>query len=661
MELTLDQALQKGIELHRAGEIQDAERLYTLILKAQPHNPDANHNMGVLVNGVGKIQEALPFFKTALEAKPSFGQFWLSYIDILIKLGKIDDAKAVFDLAKNKGANGAIFDQIEQQLAEKGLYGNETNTMEAQVSSSSRPNILDTIKLDEALRLAKKNSKEGHFEEAKNIYGDILQKFPKNKRALIALQSLVKGTTPTQQNPTPEKLQPVINLFNRGQFHQAVSEATQMLKEYPNSFVLYNFVGASNAELMKFDAAIHSFKQAQKIKPDFAGSFVNMGKALQDKGDPGAAIDSYKQALEIKPDYAEAYNYIGVSLFEMNDNDLAIVNYKQALDINPDYSAPYYNMGIALNVKGDLKASLHSFKQALRINPDHAKAYNNMGACQQNMGDVNAAKASYKEALRINPEYADAAWNRHGLAENISEAKSWITYCLKLDQSHLHAKLTLSALKFYEGHKSDFNDLIESSLKNHPYMRSFSWAFNLPELPELHFNKWALFDQVVGQSEKNRPFYEFGVWRGESFKYLMKTFKKGYGFDSFVGLPEDWHHEKAGSYSSDGNIPQIEGGEFILGIFDDTLPAFFSEPRSVASVINFDADLYSSTLCALNCAKSVIDQYTILIFDEFIMNKHWEEDEYKALNEFCLQNSYTYEVLAISFFTGQAAVRLVGI
>ena len=110
-----------------------------------------------------------------------------------------------------------------------------------------------------------------------------------------------------------------------------------------------------------------------------------------------------------------------------------------------------------------------------------------------------------------------------------------------------------------------------------------------------------------------------------------------------------------------GTFPKLKGGEFILGIFDDTLPAFFSEPRSVASVINFDADLYSSTLCALNCAKSVIDKYTILIFDEFIMNKHWEEDEYKALNEFCLQNSYTYEVLAISFFTGQAAVRLVGI
>ena len=81
MELTLDQALQKGVEAHKAGQVQEADRLYTAILKAQPKHSDANHNMGVLAVGVGKVQEALPFFKTAIEANPNTVQFWLSYID----------------------------------------------------------------------------------------------------------------------------------------------------------------------------------------------------------------------------------------------------------------------------------------------------------------------------------------------------------------------------------------------------------------------------------------------------------------------------------------------------------------------------------------------------------------------------------------------------
>tara|TARA_B110000037_G_C16797359_1_gene374010 strand:+ start:353 stop:538 length:186 start_codon:yes stop_codon:yes gene_type:complete len=61
MEMTLLEALRKGVDAQQAGQIQDAERLYTAILKAQPKHPDANHNMGVLAVGVGKVEQALPF------------------------------------------------------------------------------------------------------------------------------------------------------------------------------------------------------------------------------------------------------------------------------------------------------------------------------------------------------------------------------------------------------------------------------------------------------------------------------------------------------------------------------------------------------------------------------------------------------------------------
>ena len=62
MELTLEQALQKGVEAHRAGKIQEADRYYTAI-QANPKHPDANHNMGVLAVGIGKVEEALPFLR----------------------------------------------------------------------------------------------------------------------------------------------------------------------------------------------------------------------------------------------------------------------------------------------------------------------------------------------------------------------------------------------------------------------------------------------------------------------------------------------------------------------------------------------------------------------------------------------------------------------
>ena len=85
MELTIEQALQQGVAAHKEGKLQEAERFYRAILQAQPAHPDANHNLGVIAVSVNKTGAALPFFKTALEANPKIDQFWLSYIDALIK------------------------------------------------------------------------------------------------------------------------------------------------------------------------------------------------------------------------------------------------------------------------------------------------------------------------------------------------------------------------------------------------------------------------------------------------------------------------------------------------------------------------------------------------------------------------------------------------
>ena len=54
----------------------------------------------------------LPFFKTALDANPKITQFWLSYIDALIKLDRIDDAKAIMRQAKENGAKGDDLDKL---------------------------------------------------------------------------------------------------------------------------------------------------------------------------------------------------------------------------------------------------------------------------------------------------------------------------------------------------------------------------------------------------------------------------------------------------------------------------------------------------------------------------------------------------------------------
>ena len=59
-------------------------------------------------------------------------------------------------------------------------------------------------------------------------------------------------------------------------------------------------------------------------------------------------------------------------------------------------------------------------------------------------------------------------------------------------------------------------------------------------------------------------------------------------------------------------------------------------------------------------AKSFFEK-TIQLYhdqDEFLMNDRWEEDEYKALEEFCNNFNFSYDVLAVSFYTKQIGVKL---
>ena len=141
MELTIEQALQQGVAAHKEGKLQDAERLYRAILQSQPTHPDANHNLGVLAVSVNKTDTALPLFKTALEANPKIEQFWLSYIDALIREKQFNSAKQLLEQAQKQGVNGEKLDVLNKQL----VPISQTENAEVTSPSQQQQNSLQIV------------------------------------------------------------------------------------------------------------------------------------------------------------------------------------------------------------------------------------------------------------------------------------------------------------------------------------------------------------------------------------------------------------------------------------------------------------------------------------------------------------------------------------
>ena len=171
MELTIEQALQQGVAAHKEGKLQDAERLYRAILQSQPVHPDANHNLGVLAVSVNKADAALPLFKTALEANPKIEQFWLSYIDALVKANKLQDAKKEIKKAKKKGFDAKKLKALLSQLKE--------------VADTKAPS-------QELLNSLLQHYQNGRYGDAEQLAVSITQEFPKNQFGWKVLGAVLK-------------------------------------------------------------------------------------------------------------------------------------------------------------------------------------------------------------------------------------------------------------------------------------------------------------------------------------------------------------------------------------------------------------------------------------------------------------------------------------
>ena len=109
--------------------------------------------MGVLAVGIGKVtRHAL--LQKALDANPNIEQFWLSYIDALIKLNQIDEAQTACDQAKNN-----ITDNVLNILQQKLTH----------LSADPNPSLSE----DNLLKTALKLRETGELEKAINCFKNI--------------------------------------------------------------------------------------------------------------------------------------------------------------------------------------------------------------------------------------------------------------------------------------------------------------------------------------------------------------------------------------------------------------------------------------------------------------------------------------------------------
>ncbi len=165
-------------------------------------------------------------------------------------------------------------------------------------------------------------------------------------------------------------------------------------------------------------------------------------------------------------------------------------------------------------------------------------------------------------------------------------------------------------------------------------------------------------DQFVIIESKKDSMYELegyildlGVYKGGSTRSLANIFPNEtiHGFDSFIGLPEDWSHVLKGSFGElKGGLPDMpQNVKLYKGWFEDTLPAWIEKNNErPISVLRVDCDIYSSTKTIFTVLKPLIKSGTWIVFDELIGYYGWREHEYKAFMEFIDETGFEFQYIA---------------
>ena len=228
----IDKLLQQAIFLHKEGKLKDAERVYYSLLKKQENHGAANHNLGILKVKLNKLDDAIHLFKKSVQVNPYEEQYWISYVNTLLKIKHFKEAEKVCLKAISLiPGSGSIYNNLGIAC----LHLNKLNRAE--------------VYYKKAIEL-KENYFIGYYNFA-NLLTDI------------------------------------------GRYNEAVKNYIIAIKIKPDFIEAISNLGNTQIDLGDLENAEKNYDKIIKIKPDFSDALLNKGKILFKKAEYELSLKSF--------------------------------------------------------------------------------------------------------------------------------------------------------------------------------------------------------------------------------------------------------------------------------------------------------------------------------------------------------------------------------
>ncbi len=156
----------------------------------------------------------------------------------------------------------------------------------------------------------------------------------------------------------------------------------------------------------RIDLAIHHFKKAMEIKPDYTPAKNSLGAAYLAQKKWNDAISCFKEITEdllyVTPHYP--LSNLGWAYYNKKEYDLAEKYYQDALKIEPRFAIALSGLGKTYIATGRISEAIAALEKAVKNSPNSAELYLDLADAYRLSRKYKKALNAYKKVIELAPD-----------------------------------------------------------------------------------------------------------------------------------------------------------------------------------------------------------------------------------------------------------------
>jgi tetratricopeptide (TPR) repeat protein/predicted AlkP superfamily phosphohydrolase/phosphomutase len=301
------------------------------------------------------------------------------------------------------------------------------------------------------VNLANYYHKNGKYEEAVEVYRQLIELEPDNLEARIGMSSAYSRL---------------------GEMDLAVRGLNEVLERAPRNLKALHSLATVYVENGRPDEALAAASRAVDVDATSGESHFVKGLSLQQMGRYTEAESSLRQAIKFAPDLAEAHANLAEIYVQSGRGPRALEHAERALELAPGRADVRYILGLALNSGGRSQEALDQFRSALDLNPEFVPAYIGASGVLLAQGKTDSVIALCAAALEIESPYAaflyDMRGSAHALRGEQGLAIRDFKDAIRADNRHLSARINLAKVYASRGQTREAREELQTVLSIDP-------------------------------------------------------------------------------------------------------------------------------------------------------------------------------------------------